>query len=133
LPAPEVLKMYRSAKVGMCLLYPEPNHRNSLPVKLFEYLGAGLPVVVSDFPEFAEYVEGCGLRVDPRNVDQIKDAVRTLFSDEETLNKMSLCARERVLNSFAWEQEAARLVQFCKDRMLSRRATTPQLVSRRSS
>ncbi len=131
-PFPEVLKMYRSAKIGLCLLYPEPNHRNSLPVKLFEYLGAGLPVVASDFPEFAEYVEGCGLQVDPHNVGQIRDAVQTLFSDEETLSQMSLRARERVLNSFAWEPEAARLVQFCKDRMAPRQAGTPQLISRRS-
>lgn len=132
-PFPEVLKMYRSAKIGMVLLYPEPNHRNSLPVKLFEYLGAGLPVVASDFPEFTEYVEGCGLQVNPHSVDQIKEAVQTLLSDEATLSRMSLCARERVLNSFTWEPEAARLVQFCRDRVVRQGAATPQLVSRGSS
>jgi len=130
---PDVLKMYRSAKIGMVLLYPEPNHRNSLPVKLFEYLGAGLPVVASDFPEFAEYVDGCGLQVDPHNVEKIRIAVQTLLSDDDTLSRMSLRARERAVREFSWEPEAARLIEFCKNRVIPRKVAAPQLASRRSS
>ena len=76
----EVLQLYRSAKLGMLLLHATPSHRHSLPIKLFEYLGAGLPVIASNFPEFTEMVEGCGAQVDPTNVDQIRTTIRQFLS-----------------------------------------------------
>jgi glycosyltransferase involved in cell wall biosynthesis len=111
---PEVLKLYNSAKIGIVTLYPEPNHRNSLPVKLFEYLGAGLPVVISNFPEFSEYSEGCGIQVDPYSVDQVREAARRLFSlDHSVLDQMSAVARDRARRLYCWEPEGERLVSFC--------------------
>jgi glycosyltransferase involved in cell wall biosynthesis len=112
-PFPEVLKLYNSAKIGMLPHYPMPNHRNSVPVKLFEYLGAGLPVVVSNFPEFSTFMEGCGLQVDPHSAEEIRAAVRALFSDPAKLSTMSALARGRVRTSLSWEPEGIRLVQFC--------------------
>jgi lipopolysaccharide/colanic/teichoic acid biosynthesis glycosyltransferase/glycosyltransferase involved in cell wall biosynthesis len=113
-PYREVLQYYRSAKIGALLLYPTPSHRHSLPVKLFEYLGAGLIVVASDLPEFRELLEGCGEQVDPTNVDQIRSAIRRLLSQAPSdLAIMSKVARDRVMTSYTWEAEGQRLASFC--------------------
>jgi glycosyltransferase involved in cell wall biosynthesis len=116
-PHLEVLKLYRMAKLGVVLLHPTRNHRCALPVKLFEYMGAGLPVVASDFPEYKALVEGCGVQVNPTNVEEIRNTIATLLADNEWLQQLSSAARRLVLTSFCWEQEAARLVQFCETRM----------------
>jgi glycosyltransferase involved in cell wall biosynthesis len=97
----------------MSTLHPTPSHRNSQPVKLYEYLGAGLPVVASNFPEFSELLRGCGVQVDAQNVEEIRTAVRNLLLDNVALEKMSNTGRERILNSYCWDREADRLVQFC--------------------
>jgi glycosyltransferase involved in cell wall biosynthesis len=110
---PEVLKLYRKAKLGIVLLHSTPNHRCALPVKLFEYLGAGLPVIVSNFPEYEGLVRGCGICVDPMNVGEIRNAITTLLNDESMLRQLSLEARKRVLTEFNWEGEGNRLVEFC--------------------
>lgn len=112
-PHDEVLKLYRFAKLGALLLYPTPNHRCALPVKLFEYFGAGLPVISSDFPEYQQLVEGCGARVDPHDVDAIRNAICELLNDAPALTEMSARARDRVVKRFFWEDEGERLVRFC--------------------
>ncbi len=57
----------RQADVGLALLLPEPRYVAALPVNLFEYMAAGLPVVASSFPAITQIVEDtqCGIVVDP--------------------------------------------------------------------
>ncbi|NJL72924.1 MAG: glycosyltransferase family 4 protein [Candidatus Competibacteraceae bacterium] len=49
------------------------NHRFCAPIKLFQYLMAGLPVIASNFPGMIDVVERneVGICVDPENVDEI--------------------------------------------------------------
>lgn len=56
-PPTELGLWVASADVGVMAIQPSTlNHRMSTPNKLFESLAAGLPVVVSDFPEMREIV-----------------------------------------------------------------------------
>jgi glycosyltransferase involved in cell wall biosynthesis len=110
---PQVLALYPSVKIGINLLYPTPSHRNSQPIKLYEYLAAGIPVIASDFPEFSELLEGCGVQVDSMDPAQIERAIRDLLSDQTKLCEMSRIGRERVLSSYCWQGEGVRLVDFC--------------------
>jgi glycosyltransferase involved in cell wall biosynthesis len=117
----EVTKLYSSAKIGMSTLHPTPSHRNSQPVKIYEYMGAGLPVIASNFPEFSELLDRCGVLVDPLNPKEISAAIRELLSDEARLEQMSQVARSRVLTSYTWDHEGQRLIQFCSKLMLDQR------------
>lgn len=109
----EVIKLYLQAKAGAALLYPTPSHRGALPVKLFEYFAAGLPVVASNYPEMVSLVGDCGFCVDPKNVKAVRAALVALLSDQTKTGEMSSLARERVLDSMSWPQEAERLTNFC--------------------
>jgi lipopolysaccharide/colanic/teichoic acid biosynthesis glycosyltransferase/glycosyltransferase involved in cell wall biosynthesis len=112
----DVFRYYGTAKVGAVLLHPTPSHRNSMPIKLFEYLGAGLLVIASDFPEFLPVVEGCGEMVNPLDVGQIRDTLTKLLSlPPEVLDRMSGTAKKRVHDSLNWEQEGQKLVSFCSN------------------
>ncbi len=108
----EVLGFYHRAKVAVVLLYPTPNHRNAMPIKLFEYLGAGLPVIASDMPHFAGLLQGCGVQVNPKDVAQIRTTIAALLSDEAGMAKMSRVGRERVMQFFRWEDDGRKLVDF---------------------
>lgn len=123
---PETLYLYREAKIGALLLHDTPNHRCALPVKLFEYLGAGLPVISSNFPEYAPYVQGCGVLVDPEDIFSIRDGIRELLSDSRRLEAMSTTARERAMRLYSWEAEGMRLTEFCA-RHLARRSGEPKI------
>jgi glycosyltransferase involved in cell wall biosynthesis len=109
----EVLRIYQSAKIGVALLHPTPNHRDAMPVKLFEYLAAGLPVIASDMPQYTQLLQGCGVRVNPKDVEQIRVTIERMLSDEAALAEMSRVGRERLRRSFRWEEDGLELVSFC--------------------
>jgi glycosyltransferase involved in cell wall biosynthesis len=130
-PHLEVLRLYRLAKLGAVLLHSTANHRCALPVKLFEYMGAGLPVIASNFPQYTDFVSGCGVQVNPLDITEIRNTVRTLLADSAWLRDMSARARERVVTSYSWEQEGRRFVQFCEKRMSQRRDVSMSVLATR--
>lgn len=102
------------ARVGLVLLHPSRAFAESLPVKLFEYMAAGIPVVASNFPLWKEIVEGdgCGVVVDPLDPDAICDAVLELLAHPERARAMGLRGRAVVRDRYNWDREALTLVGF---------------------
>src|SRR5215469_15113987 len=64
---PDLWRLMADAKIGVVVLHPTAASTESMPMKLFEYMALGLPVVASDFPAWRAIVETnrCGLLVDP--------------------------------------------------------------------
>jgi glycosyltransferase involved in cell wall biosynthesis len=105
-----LLSYTTQADVGVSLLQDScENHRLALPNKLFEYLAAGLPVVVSDLPEMRRLVDErqVGWVTDPGDPAEIARALSeaTGARDDESLeNRVRVAASE--LN---WQRERVRL------------------------
>jgi glycosyltransferase involved in cell wall biosynthesis len=101
------------SRAGLMTLHPTPNHLRSEPNKLFEYMSAGLPVVVSDFPVWRAIVEEaeCGLMVDPFDVDAIASAMQWILDHPEEAEAMGRRGREAVESKWNWEGEGERLVE----------------------
>lgn len=112
-PYRRVTEFLQLAKLGIVLHHDTPGHKAGLPIKLFEYLGAGIPVVASDQLHLKPIVEGCGIQVDPHDVEKITAALEAMLSDGAALAQMSRNGCERVAKHFSWEPEGQRLAQFC--------------------
>jgi glycosyltransferase involved in cell wall biosynthesis len=107
---PEVLLDYtRCADVGLCLTEPVClSYAYSLPNKLFEYLAAGLPIVVSDLPEQAQFVSArsCGW-IAPSDDQSLLELLASIT--HQTLAKPRLAALEAA-SECNWSNEAARML-----------------------
>lgn len=101
------------ADMGLVLLHPEPRFIVSLPIKMFEYMSAGVPVIASDFPIWKEIVEenNCGICVDPLNVTQIADAMKWILEHPEEAAEMGKNGRRAVETIYNWEEESKKLVK----------------------
>jgi len=108
----EVWTWYSRSDAGLVCLAPLPRFRESLPVKLFEYMAAGLPVIASDFPLFRDIVEssGCGVCVNPQNPVDIAWAVRSLAADRARCREMAEAGPVAVREKYNWEAEARTLL-----------------------
>lgn len=106
------------SRAAFVLWHPTSKHaEGAVPVKLFEYLAAGVPVVASDFPEIRAVVEAAdaGLLVDPLDGDAVAAAVRTLLADDESAAAMGKRGREYVLAHHTWEAQAPILLDLYAD------------------
>lgn len=109
----QVAQILGSAWVGLVVLHPVINYLTALPVKMFEYMAAGLPVIASDFPVYREIVAGanCGLLVDPANPDAIADAILWLSQHPTEAQEMGQRGREAVLRQYNWDAEKEALLE----------------------
>jgi glycosyltransferase involved in cell wall biosynthesis len=98
---------------GLVTLHPVPNYIDAQPIKMFEYMSAGVPVIASDFPLWREIIEGnqCGLCVDPLNPDAIAHAIDYLVQNPNEARQMGENGRRAVLESYNWAAEEKKLLK----------------------
>jgi glycosyltransferase involved in cell wall biosynthesis len=95
------------------------------PNKLFEYLEAGVPMVVSDFPEMRRLVDetGAGIARDTSTAASLAAAVRELLDEPKSVRKSrKLRARQAAETTYNWAVQSQKLVEVY-DRLSERYGT----------
>jgi len=99
---------------GLVVLHPTINYIDALPVKMFEYMSAGIPVIASNFPLWREIVEGarCGICVDPLNPEEIAEAIQFIIEHPAEAEQMGKNGRRAVEEKYNWGMEEKKLLEF---------------------
>ena len=110
----EINKLLADSMAGLLLLHPMPSYVDSLPIKLFEYMAAGIPVVCSDFPLWRSIVEknGCGICVNPFDTDSVAEAIQKIVDEPTEAAKMGNNGREAVERQYNWDSQAEVMKMF---------------------
>jgi glycosyltransferase involved in cell wall biosynthesis len=106
-----------NSMAGLVTLHPEPNYLEALPVKMFEYMAAGIPVIASDIPLWRGIVEasGCGVCVDPRDPSAIAAAIDQFVFNPALARAMGANGRRAVVERYNWPVEADKLIDFYRN------------------
>lgn len=108
----EVKEVLSTVKAGLVTLHPIPKYLTALPVKMFEYMVAKVPVISSDFKYWKAIVDDakCGLCVDPLKPNEIANAVKYILDNPEIAKQMGENGRKKVIDKYNWGIEKIKLI-----------------------
>ena len=83
------------------------------PLKVYEYMAAGLPVVASGIGQLEELIEPGvnGLLVMPGDAKALKGALETLQADVGLRRRLGHAARAKVLHKHTWDSVARHILE----------------------
>jgi glycosyltransferase involved in cell wall biosynthesis len=112
LDQPGTYHLLSSVRVGLVCEHPIPTFLEAMPVKLFEYMGAGLPVIASDFPLWRKVLHGleCAIFVDPFNVKEIANAIEYLLIHPSKAEEMGRRGQAAVVERLNWNTQLPTLI-----------------------
>lgn len=107
-----IVQVLQKSRIGMVTLHPTRSYKESLPIKLFEYMLAKLPIISSDFEFWKPLVEGnnCGVMVNPLDTDQIAEKITYLLDNPELCEELGNNGYKAVLENYSWESQAKNLL-----------------------
>ena len=110
----EVQKVFSRSIAGIVTLHPIPTYMKSLPIKMFEYMAAGIPFIISDFPYWRNLMKGyeCCIFVNPLDAKEIAKAIDFLVNNPHKAQKMGELGRKLVYEKYDWEFESEKLLNF---------------------
>jgi glycosyltransferase involved in cell wall biosynthesis len=98
---------------------PEGNERFRFasPLKIFEYMAAGLPVVTTDCAPLRDYVKDgvSGFVVPPRDPAALADAILKLAADRALAAEMGRRNREIAVREYDWKRHVDKLEALLTD------------------
>ncbi len=108
----EMEQFYRDSYLGVAIYKNTPNCYNAYPIKMFEYMAAGIPVVISDFPGIRKIIKetGAGILVNPEAGEEIVKAVNRLLDNPDLAAEMGRNGRKAALSKYNWSKEEKKLL-----------------------
>ncbi|MFQ5582964.1 MAG: glycosyltransferase family 4 protein [Calditrichia bacterium] len=96
--------------------YPEKREFYFSPLKIFEYMAAGLPVIASRIGQIAKVIRHGvnGMLYSPGNVDELVEILIQCQRAPALQKRLGESARETVLQEFTWEKVVQLVFQIAK-------------------
>ena len=102
------------ADIGLMLYQPDiQNHIFAFPIKMYDYMVAGLPFIGPDFAVEVEPVvreEKCGLLMNTAQPEEIAQALDWLCDNPSLAREMGQRGRQAVISKYNWENEEKKLL-----------------------
>ncbi len=104
LPHLEIAYSMKSSLIGLVPWQPEEKHKRNIPIKVFEYMACGLPMVAADLPSIARYINdsGAGVLYDSTQPDELARCVLELLHDPERRRRMGEAGLRAVRERWNW-------------------------------
>jgi glycosyltransferase involved in cell wall biosynthesis len=115
----KLLELYRRSDVLIAHVRSSPTiDATMIPIKLFEYMAAGKPVIYAGKGAAAELLReiGCAVTVTPEDPEAISTAIAELLEDPERMQALGFRGRSRVQSDFHRDKLMEELAYALKER-----------------
>jgi glycosyltransferase involved in cell wall biosynthesis len=104
--------VYQTSCLGLVPAQRTAYNDLAMPVKLFEYLSYGLPVVVTDCTEMAQFVNGTGVGlVSQDNAESLASTICTILKDPAVYCSAADAVRKAVERDHRWVDRARQVAE----------------------
>jgi glycosyltransferase involved in cell wall biosynthesis len=105
------------AKIGIIPLPPYKKFLKNIPLKMFEFMGCGLPIVLSNLPPSRQFIKGenCAIAVEPDNINEYANAIKLLLNNPEEASEMGNNGEKLVYEKYNWTVEEVKLLKLYKE------------------
>jgi glycosyltransferase involved in cell wall biosynthesis len=111
IPFKEVAKFINCVQVGI-LPFPDLDSWNtSSPIKLYEYLAMGKPVIVTDIAAHRNALGElkCGFFIPDHHPESIVCGIEAVFKKRHELKALGKIARNKAIKEFTWDDQARKV------------------------
>lgn len=103
----ELNRIYCDSYIGMCTLLPvgQYDKAGNLSTKVYEYMGMGMPIIISDFPYNRKFIDKyqVGVLVNPNSVEDIANKVDYILSHPKIAQEMGELGRRVFIKKYNWD------------------------------
>ncbi|HHV65390.1 MAG TPA: glycosyltransferase family 4 protein [Peptococcaceae bacterium] len=112
-PHIEVKDYIRRSRIGIVTLLPVPKFFKNIPIKQFEYMSCGIPVIGSNLPPIKSFLTkyNSGIIVDPTKPEEIAKAIHILLSDPRLCQEMGANGIKAVREEYNWGKMEEKLLK----------------------
>jgi glycosyltransferase involved in cell wall biosynthesis len=117
-PREELIAILKEADIGVDPRIPSPKKILGFsPLKDFEYMACGLPIVASDTPETREIFKNgeMGILTPPNDPIGLSEVLIGLLSDKQKAYQMGLNAKKAFERRYTWKKRAKDLIKIYED------------------
>ena len=106
IPHQDIAYSMKSSLIGLAPLQPTEKYKRNIPIKIFEYMACGLPLIAAELPSIRYYLGkvDVGLLYDSTSPEELARCVLELLADQERRNRMSQNCLKAVQERWNWSE-----------------------------
>jgi len=117
-PYKKLASYLKISKVALWIYLPYiQSLRTKGSSKLFLYMGAGLPIVASDFLGIRSIIKEakCGLLVNPLNIEEIAEAIIFLLNNPDVAKRLGNNGKRAFIEKYNWAREEEKIINIYRN------------------
>lgn len=101
----EIPELMKNAFAGLLFLKPIARYQKAEPIKLFEYMASGIPVISYDYSGVKNIIndQGCGIVIPRLDMDEALKSVIYLFNNPKVARSMGIKGVEAFEEHYNWD------------------------------
>lgn len=105
-PHADIALYIAMAEVGLAPLQPNPKFEKNIPIKIFEYMACGIPLLAADLRAVAHFItdSGAGVLYDSTDAGAFAQKAELILNDHRGRESMSQAGKNAITRSWNWAE-----------------------------
>jgi glycosyltransferase involved in cell wall biosynthesis len=121
-PYEQITEFYKASRCGLAFFDTKKVNHIIMPIKIFEYIAFGLPVICTGIGHMKRITEAhhTGITVEPGNTTQLAEAMKKLMTEDKFYKTLRHNCLNLYKTQFNWQQMEKKLLGLYEDLLMKK-------------